>query len=365
MRYVNKIIVFLLVVILSGCSLSELNTGPLDMQMGNDTGSATVEDGDPFEYFEYDDAQIPVLPDPLNVDELFYLQKSAPESLEPYWMIPKHFLATAKARLGMHGEIGDSERFASLVSYVDIEETGYGYYEQLEGYLLNDGSLYLLDKHKWFEEKDADERIAYIYTTRKNEAYIERWWSYTPPNPNESTVGKNETSFVYDLDTRELKGQESFRIQHMEYYSMEEEEIPEYKHDVKKDVSELRNDLRSTIEIGEIRDLAFDEYGTADKSVTALMWVVGNFIADGVQEEPIMIRVSPEIAYLQKYIFNDDGTDMVMSKDDDIFRFDEGWRLLSWENSRYEVDYSYGDSNVELSIRDKETGSYETVNYEH
>ena len=97
------LVVLLLMFIITGCGNIDLSMGPIDPQLGDSSAAASIEDGDPFDYVEYEGASIPVLTEPLPVNELFYLRSWMNEEYPDYKMVPKHLLAKSGCLLSSRG----------------------------------------------------------------------------------------------------------------------------------------------------------------------------------------------------------------------------------------------------------------------
>ena len=361
----KSLIFILLLFVFAGCSNTSLNNGTIDLQFGNSSNTASIEDGDPFEYVEYEDTSIPVLSGPLPVNELFYLRFFGDEESVEYRMIPRHLLAKSGCLLSIYGDDGDPERHGTLIDYVDITETASGFEGQHEGYVLGDGALYLIKTDLYYEESSSHESYIYMYTNREKDAGVSVNWSFTPERPNESNIGDYWAGYIYDLKTRTLLVSNTYIAKNMDLFSREPE-IPEFRNDEKKDVQKIREDLNSMIETGEINELAYN-FEPQEKVETRFWFAVGYFIADGTREEPITIYLDPMTAYLREFRYEkpeDMSGDWILKKDENRFVFDDNWRLMSWSDDQYSAVYTYSDNGIDLSITNKDSGRTESIRYE-
>ena len=359
------LICLLFLFVFAGCGNTDLNMGSVDLQLGNSSDSVSIEDGDPFDYTEYEGTSIPILAEPLPVDELFYLRCWPGMDFPEYSMLPKHLLAKSGCLLSKYGDDGDPERHGTLIDYVDITETDFGFEGQHEGYVLSDGALYLIKTDFYYEDSRSREFYSYIYTSRDKDAGISVEWSYLPEYPDESNSGDYWAGYKYDLKTRELLESNTFITKNMDLFSRKLE-VPEFRNDEKKDVQEIRKDLNSMIETGEIIELAAYDFESNEKNEAKLWYIVGDFIADGKREEPIVIYLDPMTAYLREFRYEraeDSSGNWILTNDENRFVFDENWKLLSWSDNQYSVVYSYSEDGIDLNITDKNTGSAESIKY--
>ena len=248
---------------------------------------------------------------------------------------------------------------------MDITETDFGFEGQHEGYVLSDGALYLIKTDFYYEDSRSREFYSYIYTSRDKDAGISVEWSYLPEYPDESNSGDYWAGYKYDLKTRELLESNTFITKNMDLFSRKLE-VPEFRNDEKKDVQEIRKDLNSMIETGEIIELAAYDFESNEKNEAKLWYIVGDFIADGKREEPIVIYLDPMTAYLREFRYEraeDSSGNWILTNDENRFVFDENWKLLSWSDNQYSVVYSYSEDGIDLNITDKNTGSAESIKY--
>ena len=146
-----------------------------------------------------------------------------------------------------------------------------------------------------------------------------------------------------------------------------EPETPEFRNDEKKDVRQIKADLNSMIETGEIQELTYNTEPLIYEG-TRFWYVVAYFVADGAREEPTMIYLDPMTAYLSQFRYEKtEGTsgDWVLANDANRFVFDENWRLLSWSDDHYSTDYTYSDNGIDLNITNKESGLAESVRFDY
>lgn len=361
----KKLLIVLMALFLFGCISSPSDSPPLDLQMGNSASPADEAESELFSYMEYNGVSIPVLPDRLPIEGLFYLKSQSSDPGAVYELVPRHLIAKSGCLLSRYRDDGDPERHGTLIDYITIEKTDSDLTAEHEGYVLNDGALYLSKTDLYHENIDALESYSYIYTNREKDAGINIEWTYTPENPDEQNKGQYWANIIYDLKTKQIISNDTYITQNMDLFSRKPE-TPEFRNGEKKDVQEIRRDLGSMPEIGEIRELAYND-GRLNKGPAKFSYAVGNFIVDGIHEEPITVCLDPLSAKLADFNYektDEPDGDWVLTNEKNRYVFDDGWKLLSWSDDDYSVEYSYSDSSIELKITDLKSGSVEEIGYD-
>ena len=358
MKRLITIVLFLLIV--TGCinESLDLNIGPAAK-----TPEEIKEEGNPFSYYEYEDKQIPVLTAPLLQDKDYYVVFVGYDTYNGQAeFVPSKYVFLCNTQSTLYGNDGDPIKHEPLVLYVDVTVDGEKRETKLEGYLKNSGNLFVEGLTSTAEDWSR-EQLMYLYSlVVHNEAYLSINYGYVPGNggePEEYWAG-----FLYDATKKELIDKWVSRDT-TDRYSLDE--VPEYKHDVVKDIKKIREDLANMYCLDTIEE---SSDMLSDLGTESIRTEIYRVLDSGYVDQPLSLYVSGELAYLRDFdlTFEQKGGvvyEWSLAKGSERYSFDEDWNLEKYTNNELEVEYSYSDNGIELTIHDLVNKTNETANYEY
>ena len=368
-RMITKLFIFLILLLIAGGCTSN----PIDISGIDSTNRAPEEikaEGNPFVIYEHEGKNIPVLADALPMNRDYYLKKQLWRiDTDHAELIPTSYMILGNARSTLYSENGDHSKREDVAMYVDVSTDGKDLDVKFEGYIKNNGKLFIEGWTKvehFIKDENAEdyrrEQLQTAYNLVGDVAYAQKGWSYYDGEHVQS-FGE---SFCIDAKSKELTEKNIFN-DNSDIYSYDNDlGMPEYRFEVTKDRKEIIDDLSNmyclwTSDHFREEDYLISEYMNEE------LWKVFDM---PYMEDSLSIYVHPEIAYLRDYELttredNEGHTyEGIFEKDDERYFFDGDWKLVKYENSEIKTEYTYEDGHIDIKLTDLVSGNSETLKYE-